>query len=201
MTAWITAEELGAHTGAEDLDFNAAVDIYLEAACQAIRDHIDQDVDYMANDIIRLQGSGTKSLTLPQMPVLRIISVNVDDADDDMDPADYEAQGRSQLVRTDGSKWDYWTIVEIVYDHGYVFTPDEVSIDPPTRILPSIFRIRALEVAAVAMVEGMVGVGGVKSETIGRYQYDLQADATQTIATLTEDQMRGLERYRQAGVA
>ena len=201
-TPWITSDELAGHTGAE-IAFNPVASIYMEAACDCIRLYIDQNVDYKANDSISIPGSGTTALILPQMPIVSVSSITKDDDEDEVDDTTYHVEGRSRVVLNSGwNKWLRSSWYTVVYSHGYALTQADVDEDSGIYRVPATLRLRALEVAATALVSGVTGVGGVKSESIGRYSYEMDtASSGGVYVGLTEQQEGELQKFMQEGVA
>lgn len=200
-TPWITSEELAGHTGSE-IAFNPVAALYMEAACDCIRLYIDQQVDFQEDETIVVSGTGTTTLLLPEMPIVEITSITKDDDDDPVDPTTYQRQGRSQIHLIDGCVWLPSSRYTIVYSHGWALTAEDVDAGEGILRVPAALRLRALEVAATALVSGTTGVGGVKAEAIGRYSYEMAPESSSGVYVgLTSEQEAELQRFMQEGVA
>jgi hypothetical protein len=199
-TPWITNEELAGHTGSE-IAFNPVASLYMEAACDCIRLYIDQQVDYETGDTVVLSGTGTTTLMLPEMPVIEVSSITKDDDAAPIDLTTYIQQGRSQIHLIDGNVWLPTSRYTVVYSHGWALTALDEDTEAGILRIPATLRLRALEVAATALVSGTTGVGGVKKEAIGRYSYELADTGSGVYVGLTEEQEVELRRFMQEGVA
>ena len=77
MAAFVTVAEMEAALQ-RDLDEAAATEA-LDAACQMIRDYLGQQLDYVTNEVIRLHGTGRRTILLPELPVNAVDAVTVTD--------------------------------------------------------------------------------------------------------------------------
>lgn len=200
MTAFVTLEELSRFVGT-DYRFDLNAELVLEAACQSVRDFLSQQIDYVeADEVVFLPRTTRETLKLPQLPVVEIVSVQVENDDAVLDADQYELQGRSYLRRVD----DYWYKdyrVTVVYSHGWATTMDDVDEAGGIYRVPSPIRQKALELAASGLtVSATSGGGTVTSETIGNYSYTTAESAT-TGMVITEAEGMSIVQYRQEDVA
>lgn len=199
MIPFISSADLGFYIN-KDLSGSDLATIVCDAACQLIRDEIDQKLNYEEDDVVILDGNDRSLLILPEQPIVAVSEVSIDQAAA-LDPAGYRiVNDRSMLERLGGTTqcpnvWTRGTRVSITYNHGYAVTEDVV--DEPGGIfrVPSSIRSIALDRAATGMVAGRTGVGGVRSETLGRYRYDLAVTTVQSGMVLSEEQCAALEKY------
>jgi hypothetical protein len=169
----------------------------LETACDVIRNCLEQRVDYTAGDIVDLKGSGNDTLLIPQMPVVNLESVIRDDLDDVLDPEDYRLWDRQRLRTTaHGDTWHPWHVYSVTYDHGWALLPEDVDEDAGIFRVPGPLRMTALEVAAVGLVAGRTGVGGVRREQIGRYSYELDDQVNSVVLTVNDEQEYAISYYK-----
>lgn len=204
---FISREDLAAYA---QRTFDAGDDlllaISLDSACQLVRSYIGQDVNYLADDEVLLDGTGTDTLLLPQLPVKSVSVVTMIEetgtgATSDLeetilvDSIDYTLGAAGILHRA--GVWDRGVSnVKVKYSRGWDFTNDP-TIAPP---VPSDMRLVALQAANRIFSAGLIAVGGVQSESIGQYSYTLSANAAGS--ELTKGEMAVLSRYRERmGVA
>lgn len=201
MTApFISLEDLGFYVK-QDLSASELAIMMIDASCQLIRDEINQFINYVEDDEVTLDGNDRSLLILLEHPIVEVTEVLVDDVV--MDPANYRVVNeRTMLERVDGDVWFSDTKVTITYSHGWAII--EAEVDPLAGIdrVPSSIRAIALDRAATGMVAGSTGVGGVRSETLGRYRYDMDTTAGASAGiVLTEEQCASLQKYMVEGVA
>lgn len=147
-TPFISLANLGSYMG-QDLTGNDMASIAIDAACETVRSYTRRQINYLADDEIVLNGSGTDTLLLPEWPVIALADVVEDDVDVDADL--YVVQG-SRLVRTDWALWSRGKAnVTLTYSHGYaVQEADVVAVTGPARV-PSDLRDVALSIASNLM--------------------------------------------------
>lgn len=209
MTApFISADDLGTYMG-QDLSASDLATVVCDAACQLIRDEIDQVVNYVSSDEVILQGRQRDLLIVPEVPIVAVASVTIDDGDPLVEDTDFRVVNERTMIQrlSDGAAdsdvvWETDTWITVSYSHGWVVDENQVDLPNGLEHVPSSIRMVALSLAAAGMVAGRTGVGGVKSETLGRYRYDL--DTTNSSAggmILSPEQCDALYRYRVEGVA
>jgi hypothetical protein len=170
--------------------------IALDAACQAVRTYLGQDINLVENDVEIHSGSGRRKLRLRERPVRSISSVLV---------------GTTQTVATayslvgdtitllDSAWWESGDDnVSVTYTHGYDLSE---APDPDDTIrVPADIRLVALSIARrvyTSVGTDLASAGGVISETMGDYSYTLASDAVvKTAGALTETEKSALSPYR-----
>lgn len=195
MTALATADDLAARFG-RDLTpaEEARAEALLADASAMIRAFTGQDFAVVDDDQVTLRGQGG-TVRLPQRPVTAVTSLIAigGDGAPDVTVIDWIWDGIDQIRIGEGSFvinlpaiwWDddgYPGTYRITYSHGYETVPADV----------------------VAVVCGMVMrtltaptmAGGVRSETIGPYSYQLDAAGTGISVMMTDTDRKALKRYR-----
>lgn len=203
---FISVDDLGTYIG-QDLSASDLAVITTDAACQLIRDEIDQHINFVEDEEIVLMGRDRSLLILPEHPIVEVTEVIIDDGDALVEDTDFRiVNERGMLERLsagaadDDTVWTKDTSIHITYSHGWVILESAVDPEMFMNRVPSSIRAIALALAATGMVAGRVGVGGIRSETLGRYRYDL--DTTQSASsgmTLSEVQCDRLYKYRVEG--
>jgi hypothetical protein len=164
---FISRQDLTDYLGA-DVNSDAGALIAVDAACDIVRTLTEQDFNALT-ETIKLDGTGTDTLLLPQCPVNSAGTVVVNGGTLDA-TLDYTSTEDGYLIRTDGtailSTWSrssgpvgYWPPgrqnVSVTYNHGYAGT------------VPSDIRAVALMIASRMTVQGVdvqrqVGAANVK---------------------------------------
>lgn len=200
MTApFISIEDLADYTS-QDLSGSDLAMIACDAACERVRGETDQQLNWVEDDEVVLDGSGKAALQLPQAPVFGTVVVLVDGVE--VEATDYVVRGSAALlIRTDGS---YWPLavgnIAVTYSHGWAVVEGDVDeVEGPQR-MPSDLRAVALRIAAATLSAGSTGIGGVSSETIGGYSYQI-ATGGEGGGVLADEDYATLGRYRIAGTA
>lgn len=117
MASFVSAAEYEAHTG---LSFaGTTTPGALDAACDMVRDYICQQVDAVAGDVVTLYGTGTRALTLPELPVTSVTSVTLDG----VALTDWTVDAYGLLWRDNPGWWDKASKYVVTYDHGYTQVP------------------------------------------------------------------------------
>lgn len=210
---FISTGDLGFYTG-QDLSTSDLAVMVCDAACQLIRDEIDQFINYVEDDVIYLDGRNRSMLILPEQPIVAVSEILIDDdaADELIEGTDFRiVNERSMLERlSSGSPddevvWDDDNQYKITYSHGWAATEGDVDEAEGIFRVPSSIRMIALALGATGMVSGTVGVGGVQSETLGRYKYTLADTGTDGGGSMgmviSEIQCEALRKYAVEGVA
>lgn len=187
MTLLATLEDFFRSQGQEPDPTDVAAQIALATASAGIRTYCGRTFDHVAGDSVTLDGTGTRTLLLPEHPVLAVSSVGVLEDGWDADPTllvettDYKLDDDGTLVRT----WPYvWParklVVEVTYDHGYVLP----GIDGAT--LPEDIQLVCLQLAARLYTRFTAGGEEISSEQIGTYQvtYETGANAAAELEPL-----------------
>lgn len=202
---FIGIADLSAYTR-QTLDPDDALAIIAcDAACEVVRGYTRQLINFVSMDEITVDGTGRCSLLLPELPVLEVLDVETmeDDGSDILvlaEGTDYRVGDGGILWRLDDEVWPRGhKNVTVTYDHGWgLETPGSGDLFEP---VPSDIRLIALDIAASLFHVTSIGVGGVKSETIGNYSYTLADAAVVANATsnFTESHRRVLDKYRLRG--
>jgi hypothetical protein len=170
---FISRDDLGDYLRRDLLADDQAL-IAVDAACQICRDIAEQTFDLVSDETIKLSGSGTYAMLLPQLPVVSVDNVILDDETLEADQYFWDEEGF--LFRA--SHLDLWSVgvhnLEVTYTHGYEEVPTSV-------------RLVALALAARIYDQGIV-----QQETIGGYVI-LYGESE---GGLTKLEKRILERHR-----
>src|ERR1043166_4704049 len=99
----------------------------IRAAAEAAEGAIGYRVELVEDDEVTLDGTGTPELVLPELPVVAVSSIKLDDVE--VDPTTYSVRNSSGVVkRTSGVSWSTWPRptwrrgsgnVVVVYSHGW----------------------------------------------------------------------------------
>lgn len=197
MTPLATAEDLEARLGRDLTDAETArADALLADASAMVRAYTGQDFAVTTNDQVTLRGQGG-TIRLPQRPVTAVTSVVAIGGDGlpDVPLVDWIWDGTDQIRVGEGSFiinlpavwWDddgYPGTFRVTYSHGYAEVPADVVAVVCGMVL------RTLTAPTMA--------GGVRSETIGPYSYQLDAAGTGLTVMLTQADRDSLKRYRRS---
>lgn len=188
---FISRQDLSDYLGRDVTSDDGAL-FAVDSACETVRTLTEQDFNTVT-ETIHLDGSGTDTVLLPQVPVSGAGTVVVNGGTLETDDYTFTEQG--QLVRTCGtatwSTWNqtgygwsgpiaYWPQgrqnIEVTYDHGYT-----------GGTVPSDVRMVALMIAY-----RLVTQGGASSEQIGNTIRSYAISSTD----LTANELRVLRKYR-----
>jgi hypothetical protein len=189
----LTVSELGDYVG-RDLSSDDGAAMAVAMASETVKTLTEQDFGAVTAETVHLDGTGTDTLLLPQVPVTAAGTVVVNGGT--LDNNEYTVSSDGRLVRiyhgTDGtaswSTWGrtrsasaYWPQgrgnVSVTYQHGYSGTvPDDVKM------------------VALAIANRLVTQGGKIQEQIG------QASARYAVSStdLTVGERAILRKYKQA---
>lgn len=186
----ITIEDLSNYVG-RDLSSDEGAVAAVSMACETVRTLTEQDFTPTIGETITLDGSGTDTLLLPQVPVTAAGTVTENGGTLDA-TLDYTFTADGRLLRTDGTatltSWPdgygpsaYWSQgrqnITVTYDYGYADSaPDDVRM------------------VALALAHRLVTQGGAISETVGQVSKRYAAASTD----LTNGEKAILRKYRQA---
>lgn len=165
----------------DDPDFdNAAAELNLRIASGEVRAATSQLFDLVEDDVVILDGTGTGTLLLPELPVVDVsevleaqgTSAEVALAGPDEDLIDYEWSedgivrrlrrapllefGPSAPTLLFSTRYRWY---KVTYSHGYAFVPDEVA--------GVVIRVAA---------RAYNNPEGLRQETIGRYSYTIAGE-------------------------
>jgi hypothetical protein len=186
--SFIDTQDLSDYIGRDVTDDDGAV-ICVDSAIEMVRTLTEQDFSPLT-DTIALDGTGTDTLLLPQLPVSGAGTVVVNGGT--LTTSDYVATADGHLIRTGGTAiWTTWLRgdyptpywppgrrnVTVTYDHGYAGT------------VPADVRAVALNIAS-----RMITQGGASFESVGQVSKRYAVASTD----LTNGEKAILRRHRVA---
>jgi len=191
--------------------------IALDSACEVVRGYIGQTLNLVEDDEVYIDGTGTRSLLLPQLPVVSIAEVTTFDINGEdettlTEDVDFKIGDAGVLWRISApgsTGWGLWPWghrnIFVVYTHGYGVGPlatgsGDSGMTGDAFGVPSDIRLVALQIAGRVYSQSAVVAGGMQSETIGKYAYTL-SDAGASSSLLYPEEQHILDRYRQRRVA
>lgn len=180
MTTLASADDLKTYLQDPNLPDDVAT-LALEASSGLIRDYCHISFDFVADDVVVLDGTGSTALLLPEVPVSLVSEVR--ELGVVLDPDSYEWDQDGIITRLD---WRVgWRRIkrayQVIFDHGYAASPESV-------------RAVCYRVAA----RGITNPGGLSQETVGRYTAQYGFDATRLL-TLGDPDRRDLDPFRIEG--
>lgn len=158
-------------------------ELAVAASQQKIREYLDQEITYHANEVAYLDGGGRRKIRLPQRPVraVDLVEERTGTATFSTLASENYFLRRSILIRVDGYIWEAGEAnLRVTYDHGY--DVGVMDSDPSTEqiFVPADISLVALSLSR-RMYENMgeeeESLGEVKQETIGSYSYTLSSAA------------------------
>lgn len=194
MEPLATAEHLAARLGRSLTEAESArADALLADASALVRSYTGQDFGIHVDDTAILRGQG--DIRLPQRPVTEVKTVVAIGGDGlpDITLADWWWDGLDQ-IRIGPGNWvinlpevwwddDGWPgTYRVTYSHGYAETPPDVVAVICSMVL------RTMTAPSMR--------GGVKSESIGSYSYQLETAGVGLTVSLTQPERDVLARYR-----
>ena len=191
LTPFISRDDLSDYIG-RDVTADDGALIACDAACDMVRTLTEQDFNQVTGTAV-LDGTGTDSLVLSQLPVTDIASVTIGGTmtsgtiTGGSAITNWALRSDGVLLRTAGAavagaetipmKWPTGRQnVQVVYTHGY-----------GTAVLPRDVRMVALQIAARLIVQGVAVY-----ETVGGVGMRYAGPATD----LTNGELRILRKYR-----
>ena len=199
LIPFVSSDDLAAFLGATVDGAALKTKIALDSACDAVRSYLDQDINFVADDVEYHSGHGYMHdrIRLRQRPIVSVASVYVDYYTTLVPTTAYHVRD-SFIVLLDMSYFAAGNDnIKVTYDHGWVVPPTS-----QTAAVPADIRLVAL--SAARRVYSGVGTGDAASfggETIGDYSYTNPGGATNTgvatsVAELLVAERDVLERYR-----
>ena len=204
-STWPSPLELGFYLQEDIAPDDPKALLVLNAAKGAVQADLQQTVEFVPNEIVKMTGKGSNLLLLPQIPVTALTSVVVD-GETLVQGDDYRWDPRGLLWRLDTKSWwgtpvttSQWSYVGaliptgflkrvwmpastilVTYSHGYATIPD---------------AIRAIVLEAAARVYG--NPQALASESIGHYSVRY-ARGTRGPGgvTLSADEKLALDNFR-----
>jgi hypothetical protein len=150
----------------------------LEEACQIVRDYLEQRLDVVADETIKLHGTGRPTLLLPELPVTEVSAVLVEGTA--LTPADWSLDGEDGILWRIG---DYWPAgianVTVTYDHGFASVPASIRgivISLANRLYhqhPAVPGLRSEQLAAYSYTRddtGAAGLNGLERLVLDRHK-------------------------------
>ncbi len=122
MASFVTLDEYEDAGG--DVSDPIKAQAALEDACDEVRSYLGQRIDLVAGDVVTLQGTGTRTLLLPEVPVVSIASVVVDGTAVTSYTVDKDF---GVMWRTDGYSWTCNGSVVVTYTHGFAVVPGDIK--------------------------------------------------------------------------
>lgn len=184
LDPFITEDDLSAYIGRDVTEDDMAT-IAVEAACTLLRNSAGQQLDLQEDEEVLVDGSGTDTILLPELPVVDVsevsyVSVVPDTLIELEAETDYLVDRRNgALVRR--SSTTFWSEgrgkYKVTYSHGF-------------ETIPADLRALALTVAARLYEQGVI-----KQETVGGYSATFAANDP---VGLTRNELNLIAKYRPA---
>jgi hypothetical protein len=191
-TPFISRDDLSDYM-AQDLSTSDVAGIAIDSACETLRTFADRDFNYVEDDVILLNGSGTDSLLLPEYPVVGTPVVEIDDEVSE----DFVVEG-SRLVRIDRAIWPLGKAnIEVTYSHGYATSEAAVVANTGPDRVPSDLRAVALAIAAGLMSVSETRFHSISPRDTTGGSAPVEGPAP---AVLTMQQEQTMKRYRRMQV-
>ncbi len=207
-TPFISAQDLSDYL-TRDVTSDPRTVIVIDAACEIVRNYLAQQVNLVTDDVVRVDGTGTYSLVLPELPVIEVTDVTVYDSTG-LHP-DVLVVNDDYIVGNSGVLWRLWCPwrygkrnIMVTYTHGWDLVEQTFAsgYSDPTPTVPTDIRMVALSVSKRLFEASTVPAVGIGGETIGNYSYTMQsAAAGMSPAALLVGETRILDQYRQRRVA
>lgn len=179
---WPTLEELASYlqtTITEQADIDRA-ELALELAIGEVQAYTGQRIEYVGDETVTLDGSGSPVVLLPEIPVVEVASVTLDGDVLDASGYTWDAEG---ILRAGGSWPSPPRTLEVIYSHGYPEIPEAIR----SVVLKLAARIYTSGEAVAAVA------AGIRSESVGSYSVTY---ADRSGASLEDADRAALDRYR-----
>jgi len=185
LADYVTIDDLADYMEVDVLTTENALGA-LWAAEEAVRRYLDQDITSSVGIEIR-DGNDRQFMRLKQRPVRRLDYVMVDEVQ--LDSGEWKLRG-ARVALPSG----YFTYgidnVQFQYLHGYDLTSHgDWSV-------PAVIRLVTLSAARRAYQSKGEGTGTEGSETIGKYSYTNDTEATDFAVDLLKSEMDALDLYK-----
>jgi hypothetical protein len=202
-----TPEEFAAIRGVTYDPTDQAVVLALEGASDLVRSVTEQRLDHIADDEVTLDGTGTSSLLLPELPVTEVSEIVVlDDAGNEeaLTTADWRLRADAGILWRIGVGAT-WTRgrenIRVTYSHGYLLPGESTTDDPAPAALPADIELVVCQLAW--RIHSLVAGRTVNAESIGSYSVTYADEAGNQVATvgLTDLERAVLGRHRHTRLA
>ncbi len=196
MTLLATPQELASWRGVEYDETDVAATLALEAACDLVRGYCGQTFELEVDEDVILDGKGTRTLLLPQLPVHDVTYLA--NLDEDGVPTSIENWylGNAGVIWLRADATECFGIghgnIAVTYTHGYDLDPAHPEgFDP----LPADLKMCVLQIATLSLSN--IGASGVVTgETIGSYQVTYADPGESGGSALPPELVEVLDRYR-----
>ena len=198
LIPFVSSDDLAAFLGVAVNASDLKTKIALDAACDAVRSYLGQDINLVEDDVEWHSGHGYlhDRIRLRQRPIVEVTEVREDvvagSTGTVLDPANYNVRD-SFIVRIDASYWLSGNDnIKVTYDHGWVVPPVSATASVPA-------DVRLVALSAARRVYSGVGVtdaAGFGGERIGDYEYTNPKGTATSAAELLMAEMDVLDRYR-----
>lgn len=144
-------------------------DLAVTGASGIVRTRCRWDISEELGATFKLDGSGSRVLSLPSLLITDVMSVSVDAVPLDM--AEVRWSRRGQLYRL--VCWPAWSAVEVVADSGYAVIPDVirlVSLSVAARIISNPEALRSATVGSVQRTWGDTSMNSVELCLLDQYR-------------------------------
>jgi hypothetical protein len=162
MADFIDEADLGVYLQRDFIDDSNNADplatFAVTAACDVIRTYTNQHLNVVVNDDIKVDGTGTDALLLPEHPVANVASVAIGDDEPLTEDEDYVVGPYTGIVyRLNGQAWPRGRQnISVTYTHGYDIEAGDSSsgfgsspsLGFSVPAVPETVRLVALQVAA-----------------------------------------------------
>lgn len=187
LDPFISRNDLGDYLG-RDLSTDQAALIVVDAACDTVRTIAEQSFNLVEDDEIALDGTGTDSLLLPELPIVEVSDVTQDGttltAEDDYRLSSNGVLFRMPSVVENGTILTLrrgWKAgrqnINVTYTHGYA--PAELPRD--------------VRMVALSLADRLFEQQAAVFESLGSHSWRFDGPAT----NLTAGELMILRKYRQ----
>lgn len=205
MSLLATMEDFAAARGVAFDPTDLGAMIALEGASSVIRTYTGQSFDLLETDAVTLDGTGTASLLLPELPALDVTEVTTTylGTVTTLEVTDYDLGTAGILWRTEGNIWPLGHVnIAVTYDHGYAMPPERDEANGP--LLPADLQMVTMQLASRFYEKAQSGGQVLNSETIGSYSRSFESGRGAigaSVMDLTWVEQRTLDAYRGVSVA
>lgn len=145
----------------------------LDSATAMVRAIVEQYIEEVEDDVVVLDGSGTRVLMLPETPVSDVSLIEIDG--EELDAEDYQWSADGYVRKLNGTWTTDLRSIEVTYSHGYATIPALIVS------ITAKLAARMLDTPAA-----------VRQETIGAYSVSYNP------ATLQADELVLLDTYKRS---